>query len=166
MARFNLPGPKGDAGVSGAGALTRWTPSFSATGLTFTGTGSTHPAYKSYYAKNGSVVSFWIEIDMTTVTNFGTGQFKSELPFMPISGSLNHFAGWVNVDPSQNPDLAGHIILNVDHLANTKELDFHYLKQAGGAKTAIVEAMLVQNTPVVFTTATIMYVNGTYLTSE
>lgn len=148
-----------------AGTLVRWSPVFDATGLTFTGTGTNYPTYNSYYAKNGKVVSFWIAIDLATVTNFGTGQLRTRLPFMPITGSMNHFSGWAWVDSTQNPDLAGHIILNVDHLANTDVLDFHYLKQQGGAKTAIMEAMFMQNEPLILTTDTKIYVNGTYLTS-
>jgi hypothetical protein len=171
MSRFTnhtdgIPGPQGPAGESAFGAVTRWSPNLKATGLTFTGSGSSYPTYNSYYAKNGQVVSFWIQIDLDTVTNFGTGQYITELPFMPINGSMNHFAGWVLVDPTQNPDLAGHVVLNADHLTNTKDLDLHYLKQAGGSKTAIMEAMFSQTNPVTMTTATTIYINGTYLTSE
>lgn len=162
MSRFLQP--VGGGGVNGE--VTNWTPAFTATGLAFTGTGATHPAHKSYYVKNGRIVSFWIEIDMTTVTNFGTGQYKTELPFMPLAGSMNHFAGWINVDPAANPDLAGHAILNADHLADTKVLDLHYLKQAGGANSPIMEAMFVQGSPVTMTTVTRVYINGTYITAE
>lgn len=171
MSRFTnhtdgIPGPQGPAGEPGYGALTRWSPNLKATGLIFTGTGSSYPTYNSYYAKNGHIVSFWIKIDLDTVTNFGTGQYITELPFMPITGSMNHFSGWVLVDPTQNPDLAGHAVLNADHLTNTKDLDLHYLKQAGGAKTAIMEDMFSQTNPVTLTTDTTIYINGTYLTSE
>jgi hypothetical protein len=161
-----IPGPQGPAGESAFGSITRWSPNFKATGLTFTGSGTSYPTYNSYYAKNGHIVSFWIQINLDTVTNFGTGQYVAELPFMPIAGSMNHFSGWALVDPTQNPDLAGHIILNADHLVNTKDLDLHYLKQDGGAKTAIMEAMFTQNNPVMLTTNTTIYINGTYLTSE
>ncbi len=162
MSRFLQP--VGGGGINGD--VTRWTPAFTATGLAFTGTGATHPAYNSYYVKNGRMVSFWIEIDLTTVTNFGTGQYKTELPFMPISGSLNHFSGWAWVDPAENPDIAGHAILNADHFSDTKTLDLHYLKQAGGAHTPIMEAMFTQNVPAVLTTNSKIYVNGTYITAE
>ena len=161
MSRFTQP-----IGSGTNGAVTRWTPAFTATGLTFTGTGATHPAYNSYYVKNGRIVSFWIEIDCTTVTNFGTGQYKTELPFEPLDTAMNHFAGWSWVDPAENPDIAGHAILNVDHLAGSKTLDMHYLKQAGGAHTPIMEAMFLQGTPAVMTTLSKIYVNGTYITTE
>lgn len=141
----------------------RWTPDFTATGLTFTGTDTTHPAYQSYYVKQGQLVSFWIAVDCATVTNFGTGQLKLSLPFPPLPGTMNHFSGWVNVDATQNPDLAGHIIVNADHLQNTSVLDLHYIKQSGGANSPVMEAMLMQNIPVVLTTNTKIYVNGTYI---
>ena len=163
MSRFLYP-PVNASSV--AGAVTRWTPAFTATGLAYTGSGATHPAYNSYYVKNGSMVSFWIEIDLTTVTNFGTGQYKSELPFTPLATSMNHFAGWCLVDPTVNPDLASHAILNIDHLAGTKTLDFHYLKQSGGAHTPIMEGIFKQSEPAVMTTSSKIYVNGTYITSE
>lgn len=162
MARFTHP-----AIIDGTTfkAATRWTPSFTAAGLTFTGSGSTHPTYNSYYIKHGQLVSFWIAVDCATVTSFGTGQLNLELPFAPLAGTMNHFSGWVFVDETANPDLAGHIIVNADHLANTQTLDLHYIKQAGGANSPVMEAMLKQNTPVVLTTNTNIYVNGTYIAS-
>lgn len=163
MSRFLFP-PIDPASV--AGAVTRWTPAFTATGLTYTGSGATHPAYNSYYVKNGSMVSFWIAIDLSTVTNFGTGQYKTELPFFALPTAMNHFAGWCLVDPAENPDLASHAILNFDHLTGVKTLDGHYLKQSGGAHTPIMEGIFKQGEPSTMTTSSKIYVNGTYITSE
>ena len=145
---------------------TRWTPNFTATGLAFTGSGATHPAYNSYYVKQGQLVSFWIAIDLATVTNFGTGQLKVDLPFAPLAGTMNHFSGWVFVDETANPDNAGHIIVNADHLPNTQTLDLHYIKQSGGANSPVMEAMLIQGTPVTLTTLTNIYINGTYISAS
>ena len=148
------------------GAPVRYTPAFTATGLTFTGSGTTHPCYNSYYVKVGSMVTFYIEVNPATITNFGTGQYFLELPFMPHGQMMNHFTGWVNVDPTQNPDTAGHAILNIDHLVGTKTLDMHYIKQSGGANSPIMEAIFKQGTPVTLTTSSKIYINGTYITSE
>jgi hypothetical protein len=156
----------GAAGVSGNGEVTRWSPNFRATGLTFTGTGATYPTYNSHYVKNGRSVTFFIEIDMTTVTNFGTGQYIAELPFMPLTGTMNHFQAWSLVDPAVNPDISGHVVLQADHLANTKDLDLHYLKQAGGANSPLMEALFKQGTPATLTTSSKIYINGTYITAE
>lgn len=167
-----IVGPKGETGPQGPAGpplnptAVRWSPNFQATGLTFTGSGTTYPTYNSYYVKAGQMVTFWIAVDLSTVTNFGTGQYFLELPFMPLAGTMNHFAGWCNVDPTQNPDTAGHAILNVDHLAGTQTLDLHYLKQAGGANSPIMEAIFKQGTPVNLTTSSKIYVNGTYIAAS
>lgn len=161
------PGPQGEPGLDADVSFqsVRWTPDFTATGLTFTGTGATHPTYNSHYVKQGQLVSFWIAVDCSTVTSFGTGQLNLELPFPPLAGTMNHFSGWVFVDESANPDLAGHIIVNADHLPNTQTLDLHYIKQSGGANSPVMEAQLKQNVPVVLTTNTNIYVNGTYISA-
>lgn len=143
----------------------RYSPTFSATGLTFTGSDTTYPTYNSYYIKAGQMVSFVIEVDLSTVTNFGTGQYKLELPVDPAFG-YNHFTGWANVDTAVNPDVTdGHVVLNVDHAGITSTLDLHYLKQAGGAHTPIVEGLFMQGTPVTLTTSSKIYVNGTYISA-
>ena len=153
----------GDIADQVSTGLVRYSPTFSATGLTFTGSGATYPTYNSYYVKSGKMVSFVIEVDCSTVTNFGTGQFKLQLPFTPAIG-YNHFTGWAQVDIVANPDVAdGHVILNVDHAGVTDILDLHYLKQAGGAHTPIIEGLFLQGTPVTLTTSSKIYVNGTYI---
>jgi hypothetical protein len=153
-------------GTGSNGEVTRWTPNFTATGLTFTGSGATHPTYNSHYVKNGRMVSFWIAIDLATVTNFGTGQYITALPYAPLTGTMNHFQAWANVDPTVNPDIAGHVVLQADHLANTTALDLHYLKQAGGANSPLMEAMFTQGAPATLTTSSKIYINGTYITAE
>jgi hypothetical protein len=153
-------------GAGGNGEVTRWTPNFTATGLTFTGSGATHPTYNSHYVKNGRMVSFNIEVDLSTVTNFGTGQYKLQLPFTPQFG-FNHFSGWIWADPNVDPDTGtGHTILNADTAGITDVLDLHYLKQSGGANSPIREGLFLQGTPVTLSTISKIYINGTYITAE
>jgi hypothetical protein len=141
----------------------RYTPTFTATGLTFTGTGATHPTYNSYYVKAGKLVSFVIEVNMSTVTNFGTGQYKLQLPFTPAVG-FNHFTGWAWADPDVDPDTGtGHTIINADTAGVTDVLDLHYLKSAGGANAPIREGLFLQGTPVTLSTISKIYINGTYI---
>ena len=148
---------------STSGIAVRWSPIFQATGLIFTGTDTTYPTYNSYYVKSGLMVSFVIEIDFTTVTNFGTGQYKVELPFTPAFG-YNHFSGWIWADPNVSPDTGtGHTILNADTAGITTVLDLHYLKQSGGANSPIREGLWIQGTPVPLTTISKAYINGTYI---
>lgn len=144
----------------------RYTSDFTATGLTYTGTGATAPGYNSYYVKNGALVTFYIEIICSTVTNFGTGQYSMSLPFLPAYGG-NHFAGWVWRDPAIPADDANHIILNADHNGLTKQLDLHFLVGASAQPKAVIENKLSQGAPGYnLTTVSKMYVNGTYITSE
>lgn len=153
--------------ASGLGAITRFTAPLTATGLTYTGTGTTAPGYNSYYSKIGPVVIFEIKILFATVTNFGTGQFKTELPFLPIASSSNHFSAWCWVDPTQPPDdLNGHIQLVADHLPNTKTLDLHWLVATTSNPKPVIESPLSQGSPVTFLTGSTMYINGSYLTNE
>lgn len=160
-------GPQGATGATLSPTSVRWSPVFQATGLTFTGSGATYPTYNSYYVKAGQLVTFWIAIDFTTVTNFGTGQFKVELPFAPISTASNHFPAWCWVNPSQSPDeLNGHIQLVADHLPADQTLDLHWLQATTSNPKPVIEKLLSQGTPVTFTTASKMYVNGTYITES
>jgi hypothetical protein len=100
------------------------------------------------------------------VTNFGTGQYKVALPFAPAVG-YNHFSGWVWADPNVDPDTGtGHTILNADTSGITTTLDLHYLKQSGGANSPIREGLWIQGTPVVLTTISKAYVNGTYIAAS
>ena len=155
-----------DLDTSGAGgtAAVRWSPNFEATGLTFTGSGATYPTYNSYYVRNGQMVTFNIAIDLTTVTNFGTGQFKTALPFAPITSAANHFSAWAWVNPALPPDeLNGHVQMIADHLPGSQVLDMHWLKETTANPKPVIESLLVQGTPLTFTTASKMYINGTYI---
>jgi hypothetical protein len=159
-------GPTGASGTSGLETSSRYSPVFTATGLTFTGTGATYPTYNSYYVKAGKLVSFVIEVDMSTVTNFGTGQYKLQLPFTPAVG-FNHFTGWAWADPNVDPDTGtGHTIINADTAGVTDVLDLHYLKSAGGANAPIREGLFLQGTPVTLSTISKIYINGTYIAAS
>lgn len=155
MARFTHPG---------GGPVTQFSPVFQATGLTFTGSGNTYPTYNSFYVKNDYMVSFWIEVSMATVTNFGTGQFKVALPVPPRNGTMNHFLGWAWVDPSQPADqLNGHIQIVADHLPGNQTLDLHWLGGDTPNPKPVIEHLFYQGYPVTLTTASKIYVNGTYI---
>jgi hypothetical protein len=171
-------GAKGDTGATGATGATgpagpalnptsvRYSPTFTATGMTFTGSGATYPTYNSYYVKAGQLVTIMIQVDMTTVTNFGTGQYKLQLPFTPLTGST-HFSGWIWRDPSIPADDENHIILNVDTAGVTNVLDLHFLVGATPQPKAIVEKILTQGAPGYnLTTVSKMYVNGTYISQS
>jgi hypothetical protein len=153
--------------VIGIPTAVQFSPVFEATGLTFTGSGVNYPTYNSYYIKFGQLVSFNIVIDLTTVTNFGTGQLQTALPFLPIPTAANHFSAWCWVNPALPPDeLNGHIQMVADHLPNSLSLDLHWLKETTASPKPLIESILVQGTPITFTTASKIYVNGTYISAS
>jgi hypothetical protein len=137
-------GPQGATGPTLSPTSVRFSPVFQATGLTFTGSGATYPTYNSYYVKAGQLVTFWIAVDFTTVTNFGTGQFKVELPFAPISTASNHFPAWCWVNPALPPDeLNGHIQLVADHLPGVQTLDIHWLQSTTANPKPVIETLFL-----------------------
>lgn len=141
----------------------RYTADFTGTGVAFTGAGEKHPGYNSYYVEMGPLISFGIELDMTTVTNFGTGQLKTSLPVEPMLG-FNHFSGWVWQDPGVPADSANHIILNADTIGQTTVLDLHFLVGAPASPKPVIENQLIQGTMgYSLTTVSKMYVSGTYI---
>ena len=100
---------------------------------------------------------------MTTVTAFGTGQFKSELPVAPLLPGA-HFPGWIWRDPSVPADDANHIVLNVDYTNTSKTLDLHFLVGATASPKPIIENQLTQGAPGYnLTTVSKIYINGTYI---
>ena len=158
-----------EATVSVAGAVgpnpiaERYSPVFQATGLTFTGAGATYPTYNSWFVKHGQFVTFQIEVDCSTVTNFGTGQYKLELPIAPLRPGT-HFTGWVWRDPAIPADDSNHIILNVDYVGTSKTLDLHYLAGAPAEPKAVIEKQFADsNAGFSMTTVSKIYVNGTYI---
>ena len=162
-------GPKGDTGPAGPAlnpTSVRYSPTFAATGMTFTGSGATYPTYNSYYVKAGQIVTFAIAVDLSTVTNFGAGQYKLQLPFTPLVG-FNHFTGWVWRDPAVPADDSNHIILNVDTSGVTDVLDLHFLVGAPSTPKPVIEQILTQGAPGFnMTTVSKIYVNGTYIAAS
>jgi hypothetical protein len=142
--------------------VTQFSPTFSATGLTFTGTDTTYPTYDSSYVKHGKLVSFVIKVDLSTVTNFGTGQYKLQLPFVPLVG-YNHFSGWVHPNITVPADDSNHIILNVDTAGVTDILDLHYLVLSPANPKPVIENQFSQGNPYTLTTNSRIYVNGSYI---
>ena len=104
MARFTHPA-FGDVG----GLTTQiesYTPTWSGTGLAFTGT----PATGSYI-KIGNLVQVQISVDFDNVSNFGTGQYSLTLPF-PSKYHTDVYGGSVHDTTNQGVDhysLKGHL---------------------------------------------------------
>ncbi len=104
MARFTHPA-FGDAG----GLTTQiqsYTPTWSGTGLAFTGTPAT-----GYYIKIGNFVQVQISVDFDNVSNFGTGEYSLTLP-LPSKYHTDVYGGSVHDTVNQGVDhysLKGHL---------------------------------------------------------
>jgi hypothetical protein len=104
VARFTHPA-FGDVG----GLTTQiqsYTPTWSGTGLAFTGTPAT-----GYYIKIGNFVQVQISVDFDNVSNFGTGQYSLTLPF-PSQYHTDVYGGSVHDAVNQGVDhysLKGHL---------------------------------------------------------
>jgi hypothetical protein len=129
--------------LSGYGVPTVYNPVWSGTGLTYTGT----PATGSYM-KMGKMVTFRVKVLMTTVTNFGTGDYSLTLPFAPVAnyafrdGGLhdggNHYSIMLDADPSNT---TGRMYYNT---SNGQDARFNH------------------NSPKALSTTDYFYISGTY----
>lgn len=86
--------------------LLPYTPTWTGTGLAYTGTPAT-----GYYQKIGKVIYFSIYISTTNVTNFGSGAYSVTLPFTPANhavcnGGLHHNTSHYNLILDVEPSTA------------------------------------------------------------
>ena len=142
-------GPKGDQGEEGPSGVasvisTSYNPNWTGTGLTYTGT----PAL-GYYAAIGKLIHFHIQVTLTTVTNFGTGQYFINLPFAPI-GDYAFRDGGLHVAGNHYPVMA-------DAEAGSTSMDLWYTGANGQ------DLAFNKNSPHNLTTSNKFYINGTYL---
>ena len=90
------------------GSVQSYNPTWSGTGLAFTGT----PATGSYI-KIGKVITVQIDVLFTNVTNFGTGQYSLTIPFASkyhtdvyggsihdVNATVNHYSIKGHLTPS------------------------------------------------------------------
>jgi len=104
MARFTHPAFGDTDGLTTN--INSYSPVWSGTGLTFTGT----PATGSYI-KIGNLVTVQIDVLFTTVTNFGTGQYSLTIP-LPSKYHTDVYGGSVHDITNQGIDhysIKGHL---------------------------------------------------------
>ena len=104
MSRFTHPA-FGDVGGLTT-TIQTYSPVWSATGLTFTGT----PADGSYI-KIGNLVIVQIDVEFTTVVNFGSGQYFLSIPF-PSKYHTDVYGGSIHKITNQGIDhysIKGHL---------------------------------------------------------
>jgi hypothetical protein len=98
--KIGPPGPQGIAGPIGTPTLSNYTPVFSGTGLTTSAT-----AANGVFTRYGNNISFTVEIDCTTVLNFGTGTYQITLPVLPNSIGALSFTGIIDIDGNQTSNV-------------------------------------------------------------
>jgi hypothetical protein len=121
-----------------------YTPTWSGTGLAFTGT----PAV-GRYSRVGKMITYNIQVNCATVTNFGTGQYSITLPTGFNSGySFQHLGGL-----HKNTD---HYTLLADLGANSNNITLYHPTANGS------QDIFSYNKPTVLTTTVTWYLSGTY----
>ena len=121
-----------------------WTSTWGGTGLTYTGT----PAV-GRYQRIGKAITYTIQVNCTTVTNFGTGQYTLTLPAgLPSGYSFQHLGG-LHKNTS-------HYTLLADLQAGSTTIEMHHPAANGS------QDIFSYNKPTVLTTGSTWYVSGTY----
>lgn len=135
-------GPQGPSGL--AGAPTSYTGTFTSADGAVVGT-----IINSTYIQNGKLVFVNIEIDLSLVTNFGSGQYSTTLPFDCKTASL------IRNGHLHNAAKDTHYIISGECDASSNELKFYYV-----ANNQDVE--LDRNSPKVLAAGDELYISGIY----
>ncbi len=117
-----VPGPQGPRGLQGiqgeigltgpmgpAAEPVSYTPTIYSDGASLSGASVT-----GRYIKNGKLVFVYVDVDLDNVTDFGTGQYKIQLPFAPAFHS-DAYAGTIHKYVDGSPtyySVKGHLFPN------------------------------------------------------
>jgi hypothetical protein len=122
-----------------------YSPVWSGTGLTYTGTPAT-----GKYIKIGKLVHFRINVACTNVTNFGTGQYSLTLPFAPVADYVFRDGGF------HDASTGNHHAIAADAESGTTTITLWH--PGSSAKDVAFD----HNTPLTVQTADYFYLSGTY----
>lgn len=128
-----------------------YTPTWSGTGLTYTGT----PAV-GQYSRVGKMITFYIKVNCTTVTNFGTGQYLLTLPFAPFNNFVFRNGGLHDTSTNVHYSILG------DSNASSTSIELLYSKSQG---SHVEDSAFKQGSPLTLATADYFYLSGTYFIS-
>jgi hypothetical protein len=145
-------GPTGQQGIPGpvgTPTLANYSPVLSGTGLTTT----SNPAF-GVFTRYGNSISFHIEIDCATITNFGTGAYQITLPVLPISVSALSFTGIIDLDGNQTDNVYQIFAQTTEGSAIAKLFTIG----TGGIRTAVTGIA-----PVTLTTSSRLSISGSYI---
>ena len=123
-----------------------YTPTWSGTGLAFTGTPAT-----GFYSRVGKMVFFTIQVNCTTVTNFGTGAYSLTLPSGLTPSNHNLVDGGLH-----HTSTGDHYMLSMDIVPSSLTAELYH-PQANGTM-----ADMDHNSPHTLQTADYFYFNGMY----
>lgn len=121
-----------------------YTPTWTGTGLAFTGTPAT-----GHYIKIGKMVFYEIQVNCATVTNFGSGQYSITLPAgLTPSGDYQHLGGLHKASSHYT------LLADVNSGSTTVVL---YHPTANGTQD-----IFSYNKPTTLTTGSNWYISGSY----
>jgi hypothetical protein len=121
------------------------------------GTSGTQPTFSGSPLFSGSyilldrLVHFRINVEMTNITNFGTGQYYVTLPFNSAHTYLTSDGHLHDVSANRDYTLQGHV------LAGTNVLQLFYTQSNGQ------QDEFERNAPVNLATADVFHISGTYM---
>jgi hypothetical protein len=141
-------GPQGITGPSGTPTVTNYTPVWAGTGLTFVGS----PAGGTY-VKYGQEVLVNLNVNMTNVTGFGSGQYTISLPVVPQDGREVIIPGTATVS-----GVSYHIVGIAP--AGSAIMSLWYMG-TNGLRTA-----MTGSAPLTLTTSGVMYFNGSFISAS
>lgn len=143
-------GPKGDTGPAFEPAEV----SFSVVGGTIAGTQPTFsgaPLFAGSYVLMGDVVTFRINVEFDNITNFGTGQYFVELPFVAKYGTMMRDGCLHRASNGNQYAINGHV------LPGSKVLSLWYTSGTGQ------DEAFDHNSPYTSQVADLFHISGTYM---
>jgi hypothetical protein len=141
-------GARGATGATGAPTSATYTPVLTATGLV--GSASTYGTYIRY----GDVVTFSARIALTSISNFGTGQYSITLPFLSAAITTPVINGIIDVAGSQGGAIYRITAVTTEGGAVAKL----FVDNAVG-----LMASVTGTSPVTLTTSSIIYITGSFI---
>jgi hypothetical protein len=144
-------GPTGSEGPAGVPTVTNYTSVFTSNDIVYTGDPAT-----GEYSQYGQAVSFVLQVLFTTVSNVGSTQYSFTLPELPVSTSETIVSGVLDVVGDKS---AVYTIVGVNE-AGSAVVVLYYVG-SNGLLTPLTGAA-----PVTLTSASVIYINGTYLALE
>jgi hypothetical protein len=141
-------GPTGVTGPAGVPEVTSFTPVWGGTGLTAVGSPGA-----GIYTKYGQDVNATITVNMTNVTNFGSGQYTISLPVVPIGAGEILIPGTVSV---------GGVSYNIVAVASggSAIANLWYMG-TNGLRTA-----MTATAPITLTTGGVIFLNGSFISAS